>query len=312
MDPRQKKSARDTAVILVANSKGGVGKTTTTIQTAAALTELGRTSLIIDLDMTAGATKSLRAPTQGWSSSYELLTGVEPPEDIIIRGGEDEEVKLPRGIHLIPSSPKLAELDRFLIENPWVVHQDMLLEPIRKLRGEYDYVWLDSPPQVTRTTIPSLKAADFVVLSAMPEHLAVVALGDAVRSVQTAQRHAREDLVLLGIVLCSMPTPKTRLAQMLVRYVDENCVGPDGTPLRFDQTISRSVAVQEAVAAGQTLFEYAADHKCADEYRALARELEARIAAIRAMPAAGDAKVAPGQTAAVGEGSSSSEVTAHG
>lgn len=296
MEPRQKK-VRETSVILVANSKGGVGKTTTTIQTAAALAELGRTSLIIDLDMTSGATKSLRAPTQGWSSSYELLTGAEPPEDIIIRG-EDEEVKLPRGIHLIPSSPKLADLDHFLAENPWMVHQDMLLEPIKKLRGLYDYVWLDSPPQVTRTTIPSLKAADFVVLSAMPEHLAVVALGDAVRSVQTAQKHARQDLMLLGIVLCAMPKPRTRLASMLVRYVDENCVDPKGNPLRFNQTISRSVALQEAVTKGQTIFDYQGDHPVADEYRALAREFEARISVAQSNP-----KEAPApRPEAVGEG----------
>ena len=90
--------------VALANQKGGVGKTTNTIQLAAALSELGRRSLIIDLDMTSGATKSLRAPTQGWVSSFELLTGAEAPQDTII-GSDEEEVPLPPNIHLVPSSP---------------------------------------------------------------------------------------------------------------------------------------------------------------------------------------------------------------
>jgi chromosome partitioning protein len=104
---------RPTAVIAVGNQKGGVGKTTNTIQLAGALTERGRHSLIIDLDMTSGATKALRAPTEGWISSFELLTGAESPLDTIITNDEPE-VPLPPGVHLVPSSRKLAELDTFL------------------------------------------------------------------------------------------------------------------------------------------------------------------------------------------------------
>ena len=107
-----------------------------------------QTSLIIDLDMTAGATKSLGVPTEGWISSFELLTGAEDAEGTII--GEDEkEAPLPPHIHLIPSSRKLVELETFLTSNPWIVHQDLLLEPIKRLRGRYDYIFLDTPPQVT-------------------------------------------------------------------------------------------------------------------------------------------------------------------
>jgi len=171
---------RPTHVIVVGNQKGGVGKTTNTINMAAALSQLGRTSLIIDLDMTAGATKSLGAPTEGWISSFELLTGAEDAEGTII-GDNEREVTLPPNIHLVPSSRKLAELDTFLASNPWVVHQDLLLEPIRRLRGRYDYIFLDTPPQVTKTTVPALKAADFVILSAMPDHLAIAGIADALR-----------------------------------------------------------------------------------------------------------------------------------
>jgi chromosome partitioning protein len=271
---------KNTSVIAVGNQKGGVGKTTNTIQLASALSERGRLSLIIDLDMTSGATKALRAPTEGWNSSFELLTGAEDAQDTIITNDE-EEVKLPPNVHLIPSSRKLAELDTFLSQNPWIVHQDLLLEPMRWLRGKYDYIFLDTPPQKTKTTIPGLKAADYVILSAMPDHLAVSALGEALQDIATAQKHANPHLALLGVVVCALPRPRTRLARELVGYVERTCVDPDGESLKFATEITRSVVIQEAQRSGKSIFQYQGDHPVADEYRALAKEVEERITKLR-------------------------------
>ena len=267
---------KNTSVIAVGNQKGGVGKTTNTIQLASALSERGRLSLIIDLDMTSGATKALRAPTEGWNSSFELLTGAEDAEDTIITN-EEEEVRLPPNVHLVPSSRKLAELDTFLAQNPWVVHQDLLLEPISRLRGKYDYIFLDTPPQKTKTTIPGLKAADYVILSAMPDHLAVSALGEALQDIATAQKHANSHLTLLGVIVCALPRPKTRLARELVGYVERTCMDPDGNSLKFQTEITRSVVIQEAQRSGKSIFQYQGDHQVADEYRTLAKEVEERI-----------------------------------
>lgn len=271
---------RKTAVIAVGNQKGGVGKTTNTIQLAGALAERGRLSLIIDLDMTSGATKALRAPTEGWISSFELLTGSENAEDTIIRNDE-EEVPLPPNVHLVPSSRKLAELDTFLAQNPWVIHQDLLVEPINRLRGRYDYIFLDTPPQKTKTTIPALKVADFVLLTAMPDHLAVSALGEALQDIATAQKRANPNLTLLGVIVCAMPRPKTRLARELVSYVERTCVDPQGNTLKLKTEITRSVVLQEAQRMGKTIFQYQGDHTVADQYRAAALEFEARIEALR-------------------------------
>lgn len=267
---------RNSVVIAVGNQKGGVGKTTNTIQLAGALAERGRLSLIIDLDMTSGATKALRAPTEGWMSSFELLTGAEQAEDTIITDAETE-VSLPPNVHLVPSSRKLAELETFLVQNPWRIHQDLLIEPIKRLRGHYDYIFLDTPPQKTKTTIPALKVADFVVLSAMPDHLAVMALAEALQDISVAQKHANPALALLGVIVCALPKPRTRLARELVGYVERTCVDPSGHTLKFNTEISRSVVVQEAQRMGKTLFQYQGDHPVADEYRALARELEERL-----------------------------------
>ena len=267
---------KNTSVIAVGNQKGGVGKTTNTIQLASALAERGRLSLIIDLDMTSGATKTLGAPTEGWNSSFELLTGAENAEDTIITNAE-EEVKLPPNVHLVPSSRKLAELDNYLSQNPWIIHQDLLMDPIHALRGKYDYIFLDTPPQKTKTTIPALKAADYMILSAMPDHLAVSALSEALQDILTAQKRANPSLILLGVIVCALPRPKTRLARELVSYVERTCVDPQSNSLKFLTDITRSVIIQEAQRAGKSIFQYRGDHAVADEYRALAKEVEERI-----------------------------------
>ena len=265
-------SARDrkTRVIAVGNQKGGVGKTTNCIQLAGALAELGKKSLIIDLDVTSGATRSLRAPTEGWVGTYEMLTGT-PVEGCIIDESE-EEVPLPPGIHLIPSSKQLEDFDVFLQKNRWVVQQDVLLEPIAKLRGAYDYIWLDTPPQTTTLSIPALKAADYAVLSCMPDQLAVSALVPAIADIVDAQRGPNPGLVVLGIIMNSMPKPATRLASALIAEVDEAAPG-----LKFETELPRTVVLQEATKTGQTIFQYAPDSPIAEQYRALAREFLARI-----------------------------------
>lgn len=276
-------SAARTRVIAVGNQKGGVGKTTNTIQLAGALSELGRKSLIIDLDMTCGATKSLGAPTEGWNSTFELLTGTEDPENTIIDERE-VEVPLPPGIHLIPSSRKLAELDNFLATHPFLVAQDLLLQPLNQLRGRYDYIFLDTPPQITKTTVPALKAADYVILAAMPDHLAISGLGDALKDISTAQRFGNARLTLLGVVICAMRRPVTRLARELVDYVDRVCVDGAGNPLKFDTEVSQTVVLQEAQKKRTTIFQYEPSHPVAEQYRALAREVEGRIRALEGQP----------------------------
>ncbi len=274
--------ARKTHVVAVANQKGGVGKTTNTIQLAAALCELGKRSLIIDLDMTAGATKALGAPTAGWVSTFELLTQSEAPEDCVI-GDNDEEVPLPPGIHLVPSSRKLNELDAWLAlpDNRWVNPLDLLLKPIEELRGRYDFVFLDTPPQITKTSLPAFKAADFVILSATPERLAIDGLADALGDLANARKAGNPGLQLLGVIICAIGRPVTRLARELMNYVDKHVPGATGGSAKFETEINRTVVLQEAQRSSTTVFQYAPDHHVAEQYRALAREVLGRIAELQ-------------------------------
>lgn len=270
------RSAQESRVICVGNQKGGVGKTTTCVQLAAAFAERGALCLIIDLDMTAGATKLLRAPTQGWNDSFDLITGTESAFDVVI-DNDDPEVKLPKNLHLVPGSTRLRDLEQYLFTHEWIVHQDMLLAPLTQLRERYDFIFLDTPPQSTKTTVPALKAADFVILSTMPDRLAIEALHDALRQIQTAKAGPHPDLTLLGVLVHAIPSPKTRLARGLLQALSSLPDIAPGIPLKFVTDVVRTVVVQEAMQAGKTIFEYAPDHNAAQQYRALADEVRQRI-----------------------------------
>lgn len=128
----------NTHVVVIANQKGGVGKTTNTIHIARALAELGKKCLIVDLDSSAGATTTLGVPITGWQTIFEVITGEVEAEEAIITD-QDEELRLPKNIHLLPASPKLNELESFLNrdENLGMVAQDMLIRPIDAMRGKY-------------------------------------------------------------------------------------------------------------------------------------------------------------------------------
>lgn len=275
------KKVTATHVIMIANAKGGVAKTTNTINLASALHERGKRILIVDLDATGGATKALGAPSSGWHSSYDLITGGAPPSDCIIQSG-DEEVKLPPGVDLVPASRQLLDLDQWLgrRENKWRVHQDLLLEPIAKLRGSYDYILLDTPPQVTHTTLPAMKASDFVILSTMPETASTDQLAEAMEDVRTCQLGANPNLKLLGIIISAMPKPQTVLARQLNEYIRRSCVDPAGQSYRFETVITRTTVVQEARAKHTSVLVYAGDSKVADQYRELGKEVLMRVEAI--------------------------------
>ena len=271
---------RDTRIITVANQKGGVGKSTNSINIAAAMGERGYRSLLVDLDATSGATKALKAPTSGWVGTYELITAEEEPADCIIDETE-EELTLPRGVHLVPSSRKLNELDAWLLhpDNRWANPLDLLIEPLGKLRGAYDFIFLDTPPQITKTSLPAFKAADYVILSATPEKLAVDGLADALTDINNAQRAGNANLQLLGVIFCSFARGRgqTRLSRKLIDYVEKHLQRPDGTTYKFDHDIHRSVAIQEAQQMGQSIFEYAPESTPAEQYRDLAKEILSRI-----------------------------------
>jgi chromosome partitioning protein len=272
-----KQGQRRTHVIAVGNQKGGVGKTTNTVHISMALCELGRKCLIWDLDMNHGATMHFGIPSESFLGTYEVLMGDENPDDVILTS-EDEGVELPPNLHLIPARRNLENIDEALAaRDKFINRPDVLIDPLSRLRGKYDYIFLDTAPNATTPTIAAYKAADWFILSALPETFAIAGLNDALADIDKARRRGNRNLRLLGVVV-SCTDKRTTLSNQLTEYV-EKIFGPDGDKsMKFDATISRAVVIPKAQKLGKTIFQTNSTHKVTEEYRHLAREIEERLA----------------------------------
>lgn len=272
----QVKSGVPTTVIAVGNQKGGVAKTTNTVHMAAALGERGRRCLIIDLDQGQGSTRSLGITSEAFLGTYEMLTGEEQAEDVIITN-DDEGVDLPPNVHIISARRNLDNLDVALLQkNKFAITQDVLIQPLKSLEGKYDYIFLDTPPNTSTPTVAAYKAAKWFILSAFPDPLAISGITDALVDIHSAQRSGNPELRILGVVVSGIDGRKTRLATSLINYVEEKFSVDGGPSAKFRTIVSRSTVVPEAQKLGKTIFQTDPNHKIAQQYRELAIEIEER------------------------------------
>ncbi len=274
-------SAPKTKVVAVGNQKGGVGKTSNTVHLAAALAETGRKCLIWDLDVNCGSTQHFGIPdNMAILGTYEVLTGEETPDEVIVREDDLEEVELPQNVHLLPAHRNLEFIDQSLV-GKYGRFSDLgsvLKKPIQSLRGKYDYVFLDTAPNLTTPTIAAYKAADYFLLSAMPETFAVQGLNNALKDIQSVREHGgNPNLTLIGVVLSNVDGRLTRLARELLAYVEETFAQTPPWMRKYETTISRTTVIPAAQKAGKSIFQTEPHHKVTEQFRALAREFEARI-----------------------------------
>lgn len=274
------KGKNRTQIIAVGNQKGGVGKTTTTVNLAAALGALGFKSLVIDLDANCGATRSFGIPPASYQGIVEVMLGAEGPLDVALDTDPDEGVELPHNVSLITATRDLERIDAQLSVRPEYRHGDVkscLQEPMKKIveSGRWDYVFLDTAPNVMTPTSAAYRVADWFILTATPERLAIEGLNDALEDIGIMRQSYNPNLKLLGVVL-SCVTRRTRLATELVRWVGEKfeAAGEFGD---FQTRISRSIAVAHAQNLGKTILQTEPAHKVTEEYRQLAREVLSRL-----------------------------------
>ncbi len=267
----------NTRVIAVGNQKGGVGKTTNTVHIARALVERGRKVLIIDLDMNHGATRHFGVIPEAYLGSYEMLVGDEVATNLVLSHAE-EDVTLPPGLDLVPAARKLEGIDQALAQkSKFITPREVLISPLTSLRGLYDYIFLDTAPNATTPTIASYLAADYFILSAMPDPFAIAGLNDALSDISDAQMRGNPRLRLLGVVLSGVDK-RTSLANSLSDFVDRTFrIGGASESMKFVTTIGRSTVIPQTQKVGRTLFETHSTHKVTDEYRNLAAEIEQRL-----------------------------------
>jgi chromosome partitioning protein len=266
----------NTTILSIANQKGGVGKTTTSVNLAAAVAERGARVLLIDFDAQANATSGLGIEKTEGVSLYPILLGQGAPEDFIRATGIKRLDLIPAEVNLAGAEIEVARLDRYL-------HRLRdALQPLRTA-DRYDYLFIDCPPSLGILTMNALCASDGLIMPIQCEYYALEGLSVMVRLIdQLRESGANPDLVVEGIVM-TMYDGRTNLAQQVVQQVKEFF----GDKV-YDTLIPRSVRVSEAPSFGKPVIDY--DKLCtgAAAYRALAREFLNRRRSPRDLPVTGN------------------------
>jgi chromosome partitioning protein len=273
-------------LIAFGNQKGGVGKTTTTINVAAALARKGRSVCLVDVDNNRGLTRTFSVPEQTFRSTFDIFTGQAHAHECILSGefktvlnGEETAVHLPDNFSIIPASRSLESLDQVLLQHPKLRPEKNFEAALSDLAAKFDYVFVDTAPNLTTPTVIAYNTVPWFVLTARPGKTAMDSLSDAVQDLLQVKEFGAEGR-LLGVVLTEVDI-RTRLSKEIVQFVDEEfratLESKTAVKLGFENHISKTIAIEEAPYAAQTIFDYRSNSRACAEYEALAEEMELRL-----------------------------------
>jgi chromosome partitioning protein len=251
-------------VFTIANQKGGVGKTTTAVNIAAALARQGLRTLVIDLDPQGNASTALGIEHRpGTPSSYEVLIGEIPVEDALQRSPHNER------LYCIPATIDLAGAEIELVS--MVAREGRLRTALADLaHHEFDYVFIDCPPSLGLLTINALVAAPEVLIPIQCEYYALEGVGQLLRNIEMVKAHLNRELTVSTVVL-TMYDGRTRLADQVAEDVRAHF-----GPKVLRTVIPRSVKVSEAPGYGMTILDYDPGSRGAMSYLDASREIAER------------------------------------
>jgi len=248
-------------VIAVANQKGGVGKTTTTINLGALLAKDGKRVLIVDLDPQANSTSGLGLDKRKLSSTVQdVLFDTTSIGPTLVETEFD-------GLQILPSSPELATAEVDLVNELGREHR--LKQALEQL--DFDYVLIDCPPALGLLTINALTAAQHVLIPVQSEYYAMEGLGQLLETVSRIRQALNPDLDLLG-VLITMHNSRTTLSENVKSELHKHFPGKV-----FDVAIPRNVRLAEAPSFGKPIHHHDKRSKGAKSYKQFAREVTDRI-----------------------------------
>lgn len=262
-DPQASSSGKAARVIAFTNQKGGVGKTTSTVNTSVILARRGVRVLLIDLDPQGNSTSSVGIDKNSvTATALDVLLDEAP-----IAASAISEVR--PGLDVLPATPALATAEVELVN---VANREHALrQALQPLGGAYDVVLIDCPPSLGLLTVNALTASHAIVIPIQCEFLALEGVGQLLQTVDLVKRHLNPALDVLG-VLMTMYDGRTRLSGHVVqevrKYFGERV---------FDAIVPRSVRLAEAPSYGQAIVEYDPGSRGGEAYEAFAGEFSTRL-----------------------------------
>lgn len=269
-------------VIAMMNQKGGVGKTTTSVNLAAGIAREKRRTLLIDLDPQAHATMHLGVETEGLAGTvYDaLLSPDDPIEPLIVNSRENLDV--------LPAETDLAAIETELAQEPDRLRR--LSASLAPILSRYEFIVLDCPPSLGLLTLNGLSVSREVVVPMQAHFLSLQGMGKLFETVELVSRSLNNRLRVSGVVLC-MYDPSASHTQEVVSDIEAFFEGARGSdkPWRsarvFRPMVRRNIKLAEAPSFGKTIFEYAPTAAGAEDYKGLAKAFIKDWDAVRARSA---------------------------
>ena len=250
-------------IIVIANQKGGVGKTTTAINLSAACALQGKKVLLIDLDPQANTSLSFIEPERINGSALELFTELEQPFENFLYSTKIKK------LDVVPARINLAKLEPKLVGDFDAIFR--LRDRLEKIKSQYDLIFLDTPPTLGLITVNALVAANYVLIPIQSSYFALEGSDDLLETIEKVRSRPNPDLQILG-VLVTLFDKRTTLSKDVEARIRE-VFGKKA----FKTMITRSVRLEESPAHRETIFTFAPNSSGALEYQQLSREVLRRV-----------------------------------
>ncbi|AAU20307.1 sporulation initiation inhibitor protein Soj [Bacillus cereus] len=246
-------------IIAIANQKGGVGKTTTSVNLGAGLAQVGKKVLLVDIDAQGNATTGVGIEKSELDQCiYNVLV-----EDADVQGVIQKTAT--KNLDVLPATIQLAGAEIELV--PTISREVRLQRALQPVRDEYDYIIIDCPPSLGLLTINALTAADSVIIPVQCEYYALEGLSQLLNTVRLVQKHLNKNLAIQGVLL-TMLDARTNLG---IQVIDE--VKKYFRDKVYRSIIPRNVRLSEAPSHGKPIMQYDAKSRGAEVYIDLAEEV---------------------------------------